>query len=98
MSNETVSLEDDLLACACFFPHRVLDFKAASGVVVELKTAVVYDTHPKLRLKGSGFQAMADDPDNVQLTFTPHIAHGEAYTITVKSDIVAHLELIPGRR
>lgn len=57
-----------------------------------------YDTMPKLRLKGSGFDRMSAEVDLLELTFDPPLKQGETYKASIKSDDVISLELMPGKK
>lgn len=58
----------------------------------------MYDTKPKLKIKGSGFDLFSDD-DVLSLKFEPQMPHGEALSrATVVSDDTILLELTPGQR
>lgn len=58
----------------------------------------MYDTQPKLRIKGARFQLMAGELEELQLTFNPPIEKGEVYSFgSAKSDGTIILELKPGK-
>ncbi|CAM9180767.1 unnamed protein product [Scytosiphon promiscuus] len=58
----------------------------------------IYDTKPKLKIKGSGFDLLTEE-DVLSLKFEPPMAHGGALArATVSSEDVILLELAPGQR
>lgn len=57
----------------------------------------VYDTKPKIKIKGSGFSQFSPE-DMLRLKFDPPMEHGDvlAQAVVKSEDIV--LELVPGKK
>ncbi|CAN0066429.1 unnamed protein product [Pylaiella littoralis] len=65
-------------------------------ITIEPRTGNIYDTKPKLKIKGSGFGQFSAE-DLLQLKFDPPMAHGDVLAqATVKSEDIV-LELAPGK-
>lgn len=66
------------------------------GEWFQSKTGKIYDTKPKLKIKGWGLSELSAE-DLLQLKFDPPMAYGDVLAqATVKSEEIV-LELVPGK-
>lgn len=76
-----------------FFPIPPLAPQAAT---FDEKVALVYDTAPKVRIAGSGFDTL--DADNLKLSFAPKLKVKKDYTVAIQSSSVMVLTLKPKKK
>lgn len=64
----------------------------------EARTEMIYDTKPKIKLKGSGFNLLSPD-DLLSFKFDPPLARGDVIgKSSVKADDTITIELAAGKK